>query len=133
MSCFICKAQCWLSLLTVSHVHTADRTTAGSCAFQWLFKEYFHSDPVQQSAVEPDCGCFGQFVYFPIFLFIKSAFCALCWERTPIQSGLCNEFCCCIKNYILGRLIKNTTNMMESCLWFELWVRTVLEMNHLTV
>lgn len=79
------------------------------------------------------CGCFGQFVYFPIFLFIKSAFCALCWERTPIQSGLCNEFCCCIKNYILGRPIKNTTNMIESCLWFELWVRTVLEMNHLTV
>lgn len=43
MSCFICKAQCWLSLLTASHVHEVDRTTAGSCAFQWLLREYFHS------------------------------------------------------------------------------------------
>lgn len=40
MSCFICKAQCWLSLLTASHAHT-DRTTAGSCAFQSLLREYF--------------------------------------------------------------------------------------------
>lgn len=37
MSCFICKAQCWLSLLTASHVHEVDRTTAGSCAFFFFF------------------------------------------------------------------------------------------------
>lgn len=43
MSCFICKAQRWLSLLTASHVHEVDRTTAGSCAFQWLLGKYLYS------------------------------------------------------------------------------------------
>lgn len=35
MSCFICKAQAWLNLLTASHVLAVDRTTAGSSAYQW--------------------------------------------------------------------------------------------------
>lgn len=42
MSCFICKAQCWLSLLTASHVHTVDMTTAGGCALQRQLREYFY-------------------------------------------------------------------------------------------
>lgn len=83
MSCFICKAQCWLSLLTVSHVHTVDRTTAGSCAFQWLFREYYHADSVQQSAVEPDCVGVSVSLYTFLYYFHKkSILCPVLGEDT---------------------------------------------------
>lgn len=115
MSCLICKAQCWLSLLTASHVHAVDRTTAGSCAFQWLLGEYFHSlfmGVWQNATVEKvccncaliACACVFKrfnagfsFWWFSVLPDLEFALCALKRRKPPIKSGLCNEFCCLVR------------------------------------
>lgn len=81
MSYFICKSQCWLSLLTASHVHEVDRTTAGSMAAEGIFPFSFYGCP--------DCSGVSDF-----FEEIQCSIFCLDGSLSPIKLGLANEFGC---------------------------------------